>query len=101
MERKRNTTVAGEPFAPKVIAEAWRGASVINGSDSDQFRKDACGATMRKASYGTTGEQGWEIDHVKPVSKGGTDHKTNLQPLHWSNNMAKGDNNELTCKKKI
>jgi len=33
-----------------------------------------------------------EIDHIKPVSLGGTDDLRNLQPLHWRNNRYKGDN---------
>ncbi len=99
MERKRNSDVKGQPFTSKVIAATWRRASVINGLDADQFRNDACGAKMRKDSYGTTGEFGWEIDHIKPVSAGGTDHKTNLQPLHWSNNLHKGDSDGQPCKK--
>ncbi|MGI6358184.1 MAG: HNH endonuclease [Bacillota bacterium] len=100
MERKRNTDAKGQPFTPKVITDAWRRASLINGVDPDQFRRDACGAKIRKDSYGTTGEFGWEIDHIKPVSGGGTDHKSNLQPLHWANNMHKGDGTGLPCKKK-
>jgi 5-methylcytosine-specific restriction endonuclease McrA len=34
---------------------------------------------------------GWEIDHVKPVSKGGTDDIKNLQALNSWANAKKGD----------
>jgi hypothetical protein len=37
------------------------------------FRKDACGASMQRSNYGKTERWGWEIDHIKPVSKGGTE----------------------------
>lgn len=33
----------------------------------------------------------WEIDHIKPVSKGGIHHYTNLQPLWKSENRKKSN----------
>ena len=36
-------------------------------------------------------DYGWEIDHIKPVAKGGGDEFDNLQPLYWKTNRHKGD----------
>ena len=32
----------------------------------------------------------WEIDHIKPLSKGGSFHYTNTQPLTVKENRRKG-----------
>ena len=55
------------------------------------FRKDRCGASMQRNKYGETVQWGWEIDHIVPESKGGTNSLSNLRPLHWENNRAKSD----------
>ena len=34
---------------------------------------------------------GWHLDHIIPLSKGGTNHYTNLQPLWAKENMSKSD----------
>lgn len=33
---------------------------------------------------------GWHLDHIIPVTKGGTNHYTNLQPLWAFDNLSKG-----------
>lgn len=35
-------------------------------------------------------DQRWHLDHIIPLSQGGTDHPTNLAPAHTTCNLAKG-----------
>jgi len=44
---------------------------------------------MYKPSYGRPSEMGWEIDHIKPKSKGGSESTKNLQALNTSVNRSK------------
>jgi 5-methylcytosine-specific restriction endonuclease McrA len=53
---------------------------------------------MKFDDYGITdSKHGWEVDHIIPVSKGGTDDLSNLQPLQWDNNRKKGDTYPWNC----
>jgi len=63
----------------------------IRGKDPNLYRKDTEGNEMYRHSYGKTSEKGWEVDHSKPQSKGGTDHLNNLNPMNPSANRSKGD----------
>ena len=56
-----------------------------------KFRQDPYGDQICKQSYGTNGPQSWQIDHIKPQSKGGSDTLRNLQALQSSTNMSKGN----------
>jgi 5-methylcytosine-specific restriction endonuclease McrA len=73
----------------KVVEQVWEKGAPVRGKDPDVWRKDVAGNLIRKPSHGTHGEYGWEVDHKKPVSKGGTDNIRNLQPLHHEANADK------------
>ncbi len=87
--RAPNTTASGEPFDAETVEAVWRKA--VRQPEFIIFRRDRYGALLLREKYGKRHGWGWEIDHIIPVSKGGTDELTNLQPLHWENNRRKGD----------
>lgn len=75
-----------------IIERVWSKARIENGYNPDLVRKDACGAWIMKNHYGNrNSEYGWEIDHVYPISMGGSDDEANLRAMQWENNLAKGD----------
>jgi 5-methylcytosine-specific restriction endonuclease McrA len=69
----------------------WNKGRVIQGYDARIWRYDICGSVMKYSDHGTEGTYGWEIDHIKPTAKGGSDDLANLQPLQWENNRRKSD----------
>jgi 5-methylcytosine-specific restriction endonuclease McrA len=71
--------------------EVWNKGSKIRGKNPELYRKDNLGNEMYYPSYGKNSEKGWVIDHSKPLSKGGTDHLNNLQPLNTKANLKKSN----------
>ena len=75
----------------KEVEGTWDRASKARGRNPSSWRRDEMGNLIRKASYGTEGEYGWEVDHRNPVSKGGSDDPRNLRALQTEANKRKSD----------
>jgi 5-methylcytosine-specific restriction endonuclease McrA len=74
-------------FSENIIQQVWNRGTPVEPNDPSVWRKDDCGAWMNRPHHGNrTSQYGWEIDHIVPLSNGGTDDITNLRPLQWENN---------------
>jgi len=71
--------------------DAWENAHIVRGKNPNVYRKDDYGNMMYKPSYGKQSEMGWEVDHIHPKSKGGSDSPRNLQAIQWEENRTKSD----------
>ena len=68
----------------------WDKAKPIRGKDPSMYRQDPYRNQMYYPSYGKDTDQGWEIDHIKPKSLGGSDHIRNLQAINTAKNRELG-----------
>jgi len=79
-------------FTDEQINTVWEKAEIVNGKDSNIYRKDSANAWIQRDKYGTEEKMGWEIDQIFPESLGGDTKEINLQALQWENNRTKSDN---------
>ena len=74
------------PFLEETIQSVWEKGEIVANYDANRFRKDQCGAWMRRFGYGDKNSMlGWGIDHISAKSEGGRDELSNLRPLQWRN----------------
>ena len=69
----------------------WDKADKVPGKDPEKYRKDPYGNEMFYDSYGKDSPKSWEVDHIKPKARGGSDATRNLQALNTGVNREKGD----------
>lgn len=70
-------------WSKAVKEEVWAKALRVPGEDPSRVRQDAQGNIITRENVA--------IDHHVPLSKGGPNHITNLQPLHKDANRDKSD----------
>lgn len=89
------------PFADadeELKRAVWGKGKIDTEWDSERYRRDICGSLMEYTQHGNINSIfGWEIDHKKPTSAGGSNSLDNLQPLQWDNNRRKGDQYPWSC----
>lgn len=98
MSRNHNTDRNGSSWSEETKQSVWNKGREIPNFSKEIWRWDKCGKVMKYSDHGNRNSQnGWEIDHIDPVSNGGSDNLSNLQPLHWENNANKSDKLNWIC----
>lgn len=69
----------------------WNKAKPVRGKSAKLYRRDKHGNIIFKSSYGKNSKMGWEVDHIVPKSKGGSNKRRNLQALQTEANRKKSD----------
>lgn len=69
----------------------WKLLRIIKGLNPSLWRIDRMNNLIFYGDYGLQTTFGWNVDHKRPFSKGGSDELWNLQCLHSKSNSQKGN----------
>jgi len=84
-------SLLGVPLGDSGKLAAWGKADSVPGFDKRIYRRDRFGWWIKWHEYGKCSEYGWEIDHIFPLSIGGTSCDFNQVATHWKNNRLKSN----------
>jgi hypothetical protein len=76
----------------ELIQRIWEKARGMTELSSELWRKDECGAWIKRDQYGHThSEFGWKVENVSP---GGPEVLENLRPFHHANGYDRAGRHE-------
>jgi hypothetical protein len=76
-------------LSEELVQQVWENARATSDQDPRHWRKDECGAWMRREHYGHTySEFDWKIDNA---SIGGADVAENLRAFHHANSYDRAE----------
>jgi len=80
------------PYSTNPKAQhVWQKARRVKGKNPNLYRRDSQGNLIYKPAYGRNSSMGWQVDHIRPKSKGGSDAQRNLQALQTGANKRKSN----------
>ena len=80
------------PYSTNPKAQhVWQKARRVKGKNPNLYRRDSQGNLIYKPAYNRDSPMGWQVDHIWPQSKGGSDARRNLQALQTGANKRKSN----------
>jgi len=80
------------PYSTNPKAQhVWEKARRVRGKNPNLYRRDAQGNVIYKPAYNRESPMGWQVDHIWPRSKGGSEARRNLQALQTGANKRKSN----------
>jgi 5-methylcytosine-specific restriction endonuclease McrA len=71
--------------------KVWNSARKVKGKDPNKYRIGNYNELAYYYSYGKHSSMGWQIDHIIPSGRGGSNSIRNLQLLNSNINVKKSD----------